>query len=257
MFQLADSDQGSGKKLPLNLRILYFSVTVLVLTALGLAIARIPPEMPVSKELLLFLWVVAAPVVVVLVFRDSLIAKNKVNIRKLLLLTVSAMLISVLATQSVLAIATPIWTFSVTTDKPVYRLGETVTFTVVLRNMGLVPHCFRSRLSELVVVSVVFPAALTEDPFAYTVWDSPYHYHNITHFWLGPLGSLERHITWNQTRTVNIQYIHSGLQIEPGVYRVLAQIPNDHLNEPLFSIPPQSSMPPLFYAWSTFNVTST
>jgi hypothetical protein len=141
--------------LKLRLRILFFSLAVFFLTALSLAIAYTSLYVLPLKLLLIFVWMVAFPLILAFAY-DFLLIEGRLSVKKVLLLTLSVVIVSTALIQGVLAIVTPSWSFSVTTDKPAYRLGENVTIIAVLKNTGFITHSFKSGLSDPVVVSVNF-----------------------------------------------------------------------------------------------------
>lgn len=212
---------------------LLFSVTIFILTAVGLVIAYTGP--PILRLLLILAYVFACPFVYTFAV-DFLIGDGKLSGKKVLLLTFSVMIIAVTVTHSVWTIVTPRWSFSVSTDKSTYRLGEAVQITVSLENLGFITHSFKSSLSDPVVISI-------ETYWLTQVWYSPYHY-NITEFTVPPHQSLERTFIWNQT---NIHFPEE--EIEPGTYGIEAFIPSSS-SEIVDS-------DKLFWAWTSINITST
>ncbi len=142
--------------------------------------------------------------------------------------------------------ACPKWSFSVTTDRSAYGVGENVEITVSLKNVGFIPHSFKSRTTGPVVISVEYQHS--EDPTSrIQVWYSPFQ-ENITEFSVGPNLNLERHFTWNQTKSENIW---SGEEIEPGTYWVVAFIPPDwHWRVGALGVYSH------FEAWTRINITS-
>jgi len=208
---------------------------VFVLTAVGLAFlyyeVLVPP----------FLFVFAYLVSWILVFGfafDFFIIGAKLSKKKFLLLIFGVIIISITVTHSVWTIVTPRWSFSVTTDKNTYRLGENVTITATLRNHGLIAHSFKSSISDPVVIHV-------RAYMITSVWYTPFNY-EITEFTVFPNQPLERTFVWNQTKSVNIEF---GKEIEPGTYYIGAHIPGSS-SEPFIDYE-------IFRAWTSINITST
>jgi hypothetical protein len=162
--------------------------------------------------------------------------------KKFLLLTFGVIIISITATHSVWAIVTPRWSFSVTTDKNTYRLGEEVKITVSLKNLGFVTHSFKSRVIEPVFIIIEYEYTDHTIP----VWCSSVH-EIITGFSIKPNQSLERNFVWNQTKSVNIEF---GEEIEPGGYYIKTFIPSADSTMPI-------TVDNLFWAWASINITST
>lgn len=177
--------------------ILLFSVAIFILTALGLAYLY-------YKTLVLPFWFALAYIVawawVFASAADFFVGNGKLSGKKFLLLTFGVMIISTTVTHSVWTIVTPRWSFSVTTDKSSYNLGEDVQIIVSLENLGFIEHSFKSAVNIPFVVSVEM---VHDNPTLKTqVWYSPCH-PEATKYTLSPHQSLERTFTWNQTNTVN------------------------------------------------------
>jgi len=137
-------------------------------------------------------------------------------------------------------VTTPKWAFSVSTDKSTYELGENVNITVIIRNLGFITHSFKSRVSDLVVVSIDYQhisSAMIQ------VWYNPFHY-NVTEFSVMPSQSLERSFIWNQS---NIHLEEE--EAEPGKYYIYAFVPRADSTAPL-------RRDNLFWAWTSMNITS-
>ena len=115
-------------------------------------------------------------------------------------------------------IVVPNWSFSVSTDKSTYSLGENVEITVVVRNMGFITHSFKSELSDAIFINCWYIAGFSQ------VWYSPYYLED-TVFSLGPNQILQRDFVWNLTN------IHQPeKEIEPGRYRITASVTIDYLS---------------------------
>jgi len=169
---------------------------------------------------------------------DYFVIRAKFSRKKALLITFGIIIMSITVTHSVWAIITPRWSFSVTTDKNTYRLGENVTITATLRNHGLIAHSFKSSISDPVVIHV-------RAYMITSVWYTPFNY-EITEFTVFPNQPLERTFVWNQTKSVNIEF---GKEIEPGTYYIGAHIPGSS-SEPFIDYE-------IFRAWTSINITST
>ena len=216
---------------------LLFSVTIFILTAVGLAFLYYKTLVP--PFWFIFAYVVAWALVFAFAV-DFLIGDGKLSGKKFLLLTFGVMIISTTVTHSVWTIVTPRWSFSVTTDKATYKLGENVQITVTLKNLGFIEHSFKSAVDVPFVVSVEMDG---------TRWYSPYH-PDATEFTVPPHQSLERTFIWNQTWTrkswsQNQTYV-------PGTYITMAFTPK--VEEGWLSI---SSHQRLFTAYTSINITST
>jgi len=218
--------------------ILLFSVIIFILTTVGLAFLY-------YETLVLPFWFIFAYIIAwVLVFAfavDFLVGDGKLSGKKFLLLTFSVMIISTTVTHSAWTIVTPKWSFSVTTDKSTYELGENVQITVTLKNLGFIDQSFTS------AVDVPFVVSVQQMDDIIPIWYSPYN-RNPTEFTVPPHQSLERIFTWNQTNT-NIHFPER--EIEPGTYIIVAFTPK--VEEGWITITSQR----LFTAYTTINITST
>lgn len=220
--------------------IFLFCALIFILTALGLTILY------TNNPLLSFWSTLIYPIVLLIVYIfliDPMRRELQLSRKKLLLLTFSITVLSMVITHSIWIVMTPNWSFTVTTDKSTYELGEKVQITVSLENSGFIAHSFTSSISDPIVVSIsyVYP----ENPTIKTqVWFSPYHF-NKTEFTLYPHQSLERKFVWNQT---NIHNPEKG--IEPGTYLIKAIIPCADSNMPI-------GVDNLFYTWTIVNITAT
>ena len=140
-------------------------------------------------------------------------------------------------------IVVPNWSFSVTTDKSTYELGEPVQIRVMLENLGFISHSFTCAISD-----PVFFLILREDMHAYGhVWYSKYYDKTATYFTVSSHQTLERTLTWNQTNIYQPEK-----ELEPGTYTIEAFIPRPQAG---FSI--EMDHDPLFYARTSINITST
>ena len=202
-------------------RVALFCVVVFLLTVLGLAILYMRVSLA-QLFWLAFAYVVALPCTYVFLVQPLLAGERRLGGTKIALLAFSVMMIGGITTHTVWTVATPKWSFTVTTDKPAYSLGEEVRITAALQNLGFITHSFRSALADPVVVSVEHQP--TEDPTStIQVWYSPYRW-ETAQFSIAPNHSLERDFIWNQTNTANSWFwddIHMS-----GRYQVVAVIPD-------------------------------
>lgn len=190
-------------------------MTIFVLPLIGLVVLYGGEDVLIFW--ILFAYMLAYPLIYAL-FVPVLTGNGKLSLKKLLLLSFSITIISVVFTNLAWAIATPKWSFSLVTDKSTYRLGEAVKITVSIRNLGFIAHSFESSVSDPVVVSIEYQ--YTENPTTRTqVWYSPFHI-STTRFSIAPNESLERNFTWNQTN-VHIQ----REEIKLGRYYITALVP--------------------------------
>jgi hypothetical protein len=174
----------------------------------------------------------------VFAFAINFLRDLKLSGKKLVLLTFSVMIIAIIVSHSVWAVITPRWSFSVTTDKPTYELGENIQITVTLKNLGFIDQSFTS------AVDVPFVVSVQQMYDIIPIWYSPYN-RNPTEFTVPPHQSLERIFTWNQTNT-NIRLPER--EIEPGTYIIVAFTPK--VEEGWISITSQR----LFTAYTTISI---
>ena len=158
--------------------------------------------------------------------------------KKIILVVFAVAVVAITSVLSVWAITTPKWSFSVTTDKSTYELGESVQITATLKNLGFIEHSFKSAVDVPFVVSVEMDGSR---------WLSPYH-PDATEFTVPPHQSLERTFNWNQTWTrkpwwQNQTYV-------PGTYTIVAFTPK--VEEGWTSI---TSHPRFFTAYTSINIT--
>lgn len=228
-------------KLGPRLSILLLCINIFFLTGLGLAafFYRLLPSSPLLVLVYIIIWALLFASAVD--FFDSR-SDGKLSGRKFLILAFGVVLISALSTHSVWAIVTPRWSFNVSTDKATYRSGETVTITVSLKNNGLIPHSFKSALSNPVFVSVEYEYS-PSSPFLHQVYYSPFS-RAITTFIVEPGEILEGIFLWNQTDIYNPEE-----EMEQGTYWVHALIPGENAGVAFGS-------GNIFSAWTTMNITS-
>jgi len=136
-------------------------------------------------------------------------------------------------------IVVPNWSFSVTTDKSTYELGEPVQIRVMLENFGFISHSFTCAISDPVFFIIL------REPYS-QVWYSKYYDRTTTYFTVSNHQTLERTFTWNQT---NIHQPEEELEL--GTYTIKAFIPKP---QPLSQ---DMLRDPLFYARTSINITST
>ena len=117
---------------------------------------------------------------------------------------------------TVWVIVTPNWLFYVTTDKPVYNVGELIQITVTLENRGYISHSFTAPISEPIMIKIGYQEGWM------TVWWSPYT-RNSTTFALLPNQKLTRTFVWDQTDIVySAPHNHTR---KSGKYIIRAYIP--------------------------------
>jgi hypothetical protein len=222
---------------------LLFCIAVFFLTSVGLAVLSYG-MLPASFFFIFILVYVTAWALLFASAVDFLDGKGKFSGKKAFVLAFGVMLVSALFTHLVWTITTPKWSFSVSTDRSTYRLGEPVTITASLRNLGFITHSFRSASSNPVVVSVEYQS--TANSMSYQVWYSSIS-RSATEFSAGPGETLERNFSWNQTNTVNPGLWNQTYM--PGTYWVLAFVPKDTAQTFGFDN--------FFFARTNMNITST
>ena len=206
-------------KMKLRFHVLWFSLLIFILAAVGTFTFY-------ARQFVLTFWLTMALLVaypcVFAIFVPLLMGDGRLAMKKILLLTVSITIVAIAATNFAWVVTTPKWSFSVTTDKSSYEIGEDVKITVSLKNIGFITHSFESALKDPVMVSVEYQP--TENPTStIQVWYTPYHL-ETTQFSLAPSYSLERHFIWNQTNTVNPWLWNTSYM--PGTYQLVAFIPD-------------------------------
>ncbi len=217
-------------KMRLTRGMLSYCISVFILTFIGLAVLGYGIFVLPGFYSFLFLVVYVMAWVMLPAFTIDFL-RNKLNGKKVLVLTVGVILIATLFTHSVWMITSPKWSFSVSTDKPTYRLGELVTITASLRNEGLISHYFISVASDPVLFTILGPDGRD--------WQGPYH-ENITTFSLSASQTLERTFTWNQS------YV-------PGTYQIVVSIPDAEAGDTPYGLYPPN--PALFWTRTSINIT--
>jgi len=215
-----------------RLQILLFSLAIFILTAVGLAVVYI------EKHLTFWLvlpYLFACPLVFAFAV-DFLIGKGKMSVKKVIILTFAIIVIASTVTHSVWTVVTPRWSFSVSTDRSTYSLGENVKIIASLENLGFITHSFKSSIKDPVVVSITKAYSMRE------LWYSPFHFEE-TEFTISSHQSLERTFIWNQT---NIY--HPQEKIEPGTYIISVFIESVTSDMP--------SWDPIFSAGTRINITA-
>jgi hypothetical protein len=223
-------------KLRVRLYTVLFCVAVFFLTSAGLAVLYY--GMFPSSWLLILVYMVAWALLFAFAV-DFFGGKAQFGGKKVLVLALGLMLGSTLFTHLVWTIATPKWSFSVSTDKSTYGLGEPVIIVACLRNMGFITHSFTSIANDPILFSVMYQSSLQ---VCYSRL-----YENITVFSLSANQFLERTFTWNQTNTANPWAWNQTCM--PGTYSIQAFIPNADSTTLYF-------IDPLFSAWTSINITS-
>lgn len=165
--------------------------------------------------------------------------------KKIIAVALVVIAIGVAVPYSAWIIVVPNWSFSVTTDKSTYELGEPVHIRVTLENLGYIEHSFTSAVSDAVVVRILFQEIYLKRD--YYVW-----YSNpaliVTEFTVSTRQPFERTFTWNQANTLSPQFWNQTYM--PGTYKIEAFIPNPQYE-------PMSDYNPLFRARTSINITST
>lgn len=187
------------------------------------------------------------PLLIVIFLLSHYLAKpieDRIGRKRVLLIIFSVAIIALIFVDSATIIASPNWAFTISTDKPSYKLGEEVHITVSLENQGLITHSFESSLSDPIVISIEYE--YPDNPTITTqVWYNPYN-KNPTIFSIQPSQFLERVFLWNQTNTSNPWSWNTTYRA--GTYQVWAFIPR------LNAISLRSN--PVLRTWTTINVTS-
>lgn len=176
----------------------------------------------------------------------SLYASGKVRTRKLLL-GLTLLVVVALAIYATWSVLTPSWSFEITTDKPVYTLGENVQITVTLKNKGYVSHSFTAAVDNPVLVSIEYVNP-NNPTVKYQVWYTPYQKSETT-FTVSPNQPFTRTCTWNQTDIQGWQFWNTTYMA--GTYYIEAFIPKKEESFPIISDHA------LFLAWVYINVTAT
>lgn len=221
-----------------RLRILLFSVTILILTVVASIVVHVGTQLLVFYSALAYMVI---PFFIYALLVEPLM--EKLSRKKILLLTFSVMVIAIVSTQSVWVIITPKWSFSVSTDKSTYKLGETVNISMSLKNMGFIAHSFKSRVSNPVVMSIEH--LYGDNPtIRKQVYYSPYRLEE-TDFSVESNQILQRTFLWNQTSVYSPEE-----EIELGTYYIIAFIPSAGSTMPV-------SVDNLFWTWASINITST
>jgi hypothetical protein len=193
----------------------------LVFTLVTVLIAYLGSVYGLPDVLLLFLYV-AAFAVTFAFLHDYLSRRIDLDLKRRLALAFGLLMISVMGSQGVWIVITPKWSFSVSTDKSVYKLGEEVKITASLKNLGYITHSINAGVSDPIRISVTYEPYPT---IYHEVWYSPFQT-NPAEFHIGPNQSLSRNFIWNQTVSpfYSSEY-ENGIQ--PGTYAAIAFIPKD------------------------------
>lgn len=219
---------------------LMFSIGVFLLTAVGLVIGYM--GLPLLQRLWVFFLYLVGWILLLTLAYDFLIGEGKLSRNKVLLLAFSVMFVSATVTHSIKIVLTPSWSFSLSTDKSTYSLGEEVQITVSLENLGFITHSFKSSLSSPVFIQIENFSMGYSD----TVWWSPpapLDHWKTTEFTVSSHQFLEWNFVWNQTSR---EYPERGIQ--SGTYYIGAYVPSVTSWHPYHR--------PLFHAWAEINITS-
>jgi hypothetical protein len=164
-------------------------------------------------------------IALVLGFNVTLISLIEIAKAKIIFYALIVIAIGIIVPYSAWAflgpIYTPNWTFSLTTDKSTYELGEPVQIKVTLENHGSVGHSFTSVSSSPVEITIEYRYTNIHNFTYWTpVWYSGAGRRAKTEFMIPPHQSLERTFIWNQTTNA-----FDAPQIQSGICIVHAYIP--------------------------------
>lgn len=147
-------------------------------------------------------------------------SKRKISKKKLGFVVIVLVIVIFVVPYVVWLIMTPNWSFTGTTDKAIYKLGENVTITAVLKNNGYITHSFKAFYQDPIEITI------GEEPIPGGTWYSPNqeYVHTVS---VPPGQSIERTVVWNQTTL-------EGELAEPGVYYIVAKILDGDRALPIF-----------------------
>jgi len=165
----------------------------------------------------------------------------QLNKKRIIGIALIVIVVGLTLPYSVWAITVPRWSFTVTTDKSTYKLGEPVQIRVKLENLGFITHSFTCAISDPVLFTIT-----QKGEYYNLVWYSKYN-KTTTYFTVSSHQTLERTFTWNQTNIYQPEK-----KLEPGTYIIKAFIPRPQAD--FFS---EMERDPLFYARTSINITST
>ncbi len=143
--------------------------------------------------------------------------ERRIAIRKTVIGSVLIVSIA-LAAYGTWVVVTPKWTLSVTADKFSYALGENVTITVILENLGYIPHSITSSITNVVYVSITEFSGIE-----WTDWSIIPEVEKTT-ITVSPGYPLTKTIVWNQMNTYNPSRWNGTYK--PGTYTIEACIPD-------------------------------
>jgi len=152
--------------------------------------------------------------------------------KKIIAVALIVITVGLAVPYSAWTIVVPNWSFSVSTDKTTYSLGEDVEITVTLKNMGFIAHSFKSEVSNAISLLVSNPSK-----GSYVWWNSSHL--EDTALSLEPNQILQRNFVWNQTKIYKPEE-----EIELGEYKIEARLGSDWEHY-------------LFWAKTYINITST
>jgi hypothetical protein len=171
--------------------------------------------------------------------------EDKIGRKRVTIIIFSVAIIAIILVDSAVVIGSSKWAFTITTDKPTYKLGEDVQIIVRLENRGFLTQGFDPRVCAPIIVSVEY-----ESPYNPTVttqvWYSPYNEDLRCHFSIRPGQHIERDFLWNQTNTANPWSWNTTYK--EGTFQIWAFIPRPG--------PFHLRTNPLFETWTIINVTS-
>jgi hypothetical protein len=203
-----------------RLNLLMFSAYVCILTGASLAVTIYQEVQSIwVYPILVFAWIFCFAFAF-----DILLSDQKFSRKKLLVLTLGLVLASSGVTHAVWVVGTPKWSFTVSTDKSVYALTESVHITVTLTNLGYIPHSVSSMVDPSIVVEVWSTDTNYDDTLekGLQMWYTPFLNQSQTTLTIPPGQSLIRTILWNQT----VAHPESSLSVTPGTYLVEAFVPD-------------------------------
>jgi hypothetical protein len=169
--------------------------------------------------------------------------------KKLVLVAISIVIISITFFLSTKVIAGPNWSFTVSTNKPTYKLGEEVHITVSLENKGFIPHSFKLINDEPLYVGVRCQYPYLAGSML-PVWCTPFHEKYTDYYQeIQPSKNLEKLFLWNNTKNYSDQEIQLGTY-KVGVYiaRMTPPWASQTLRFTYHDTP--------FISWTIINITS-
>ena len=143
---------------------------------------------------------------------------NAFKERKMKKLTVLATVLTLIfiIPYTAYAVTMPRWSFTVSTDKAFYKLGENVTITATLTNDGYITHSFTSSYKDPILIRFSYVNNVD--------WYSDIQ-RGKTEFSIAPGQSIQRTVVWNQTTWEYLQWTQKLIPITTlGDYYIGAEI---------------------------------